>query len=146
MLNQKNVLHLFQTNVPTPSLGGVWCNTILFTPTFHWFCCEPLFFLKIPLDYLPVSVPKPYSFYHHCYVIQLKFRDCNSSRSSFIVENSFSILGFLFQINFQIALPTSMKSWVGILMVIAWIHRFPWANGHFYNINPDKQGRSVIFW
>jgi hypothetical protein len=46
-------------------------------------------FNSIPLIFLPVSVPIPCSFYHNCSEVQLEVRDGDSSRGSFIVENSF---------------------------------------------------------
>jgi hypothetical protein len=46
-------------------------------------------FNAIPLTFLPVSLSIPFNFYHYCSVIQLKFRDGDSPRSSFIVENNF---------------------------------------------------------
>jgi hypothetical protein len=50
----------------------------------------------------------------------VEVRDGDSSRSSFIVENSFCYPGFLlFQMSLQIALSISLKNWVGILMRIA---------------------------
>jgi hypothetical protein len=45
---------------------------------------------SIPLIFLPVIVPVPCSFHHYCSVVQLEVRDGDSSKSSFIVENSFS--------------------------------------------------------
>jgi len=48
-------------------------------------------FNSIPLVYLPVSVPIPYSFYHYCSVILLEIRDGDSPRSPFIVEDSLKI-------------------------------------------------------
>jgi hypothetical protein len=44
-------------------------------------------FNSILLIFLPVSVPIPLNFY--CSIIQLKVRDGDHPRSSFIVENSF---------------------------------------------------------
>jgi hypothetical protein len=46
-------------------------------------------FNSIPFIYLLVSVLIPCSFYHYCFVIQLEVREGHSTRSSFIVENSF---------------------------------------------------------
>jgi hypothetical protein len=51
-------------------------------------------FLSIPLIYLTVTVPVPCCFYHNCSVVQLKVRDGDSPRSSFIIENSFCYPGF----------------------------------------------------
>jgi hypothetical protein len=46
-------------------------------------------FNSIPLIYLSVPVPVPCSFYHSCSVEQLEVRYGDSTRGSFIVENSF---------------------------------------------------------
>ena len=78
-------------------------------------------FISIPLSYMLVSIQMPYSFYHCFSVIQLKVKDGDSPRSSFIVENSFQCpeLFLLFQSNLRLALSNSMKNWFGILMRIA---------------------------
>ena len=73
------------------------------------------FFNPIPLVYMPVSVPIPCSFFffnYNCSVIQLEVRECGSTRSSFIVENSFRYPRFFlsFQMNLQIALSNSVKN------------------------------------
>jgi hypothetical protein len=46
-------------------------------------------FSTVPLIYLPVSVPMPFRFCQNCSVIKLQGRDSDSTRTSFIVENSF---------------------------------------------------------
>jgi hypothetical protein len=46
-------------------------------------------FNSIPLIYLSVIVPVPCSFYHNSSVVQLNVRHSDSTRGSFIVENSF---------------------------------------------------------
>jgi len=51
-------------------------------------------FNSITLFDLPISVSIPYSFYHYCSVILLEVRDGDSSRSSLIIEESFSYPGF----------------------------------------------------
>jgi hypothetical protein len=77
-------------------------------------------FNSISLVYLSVTVPVPCSFYHNCSVLQLEVRNGDSTKGSFIVENSFGILGFLlFQMNLKIALSNSVKNRFGILMEIA---------------------------
>jgi hypothetical protein len=48
---------------------------------FYFWVCN-----SIPLINLSVSVLIPCSFYHYCSVVQLKIRDGDSPRSSFIVE------------------------------------------------------------
>jgi hypothetical protein len=77
-------------------------------------------FKSIPLIYLFVAVPVPCTFYHNCSVIQLEGRHGDSTRGSFIVENSFfPILGFLlFQMDLKIDPSNSVKNLVGILMEI----------------------------
>ena len=53
---------------------------------------------------LSASIPVPCGFYHYCSVVQLEFRDGDSSRGSFIVQDCFSCPGlfalicFLFSI------------------------------------------------
>jgi hypothetical protein len=54
---------------------GVW---------FHFWV-----FNSIPLIYLSVIVPVPFSFYHNFFVLQLEVWHGDSTRGSFIVENSF---------------------------------------------------------
>jgi hypothetical protein len=44
---------------------------------------------SIPLIYLSVIVHVPCSFYHNCFIVQLNIRHADSTRGSFIVENSF---------------------------------------------------------
>ena len=46
-------------------------------------------FYSIPLIYPAFAVPVPCSFYHNCSVIQLEVRHSDSTRGSFIVENTF---------------------------------------------------------
>jgi hypothetical protein len=45
-------------------------------------------FNSIPLIYQSVAVPVPCSFYQNCSVVQLEVRHGDSTRGSFIVENS----------------------------------------------------------
>jgi hypothetical protein len=52
-------------------------------------------FNSVPLIYLPVSGPEPYSVYHYCSVVQLEARCGNSPRISLIVEHCFCYHGFL---------------------------------------------------
>jgi hypothetical protein len=54
---------------------GVWVHLWVFNST--------------PLIYLSVTVPVPCSFYHNCSVVQFNVRQGDSTRGSFIVENSF---------------------------------------------------------
>jgi hypothetical protein len=58
-------------------------------------------FNSIPFIYLPVIVPIPFSFYRYYSVVQLEVRESDSTRGSFIVENGFSILGFLIPDEFE---------------------------------------------
>ena len=51
-------------------------------------------FNSIPLIYLSVIVPVPYNFYHNGSVVQLEVRHGDSTRGSFIVENSFCYPSF----------------------------------------------------
>jgi len=67
---------------------GMWINFLI---------CN-----SIPLIVMSVSAPTPYSFYHHFSVIQLEARDGDSTRSSFIVENSF-YLSWVFVISNEFA-------------------------------------------
>jgi hypothetical protein len=69
----------------------------------HWMVLAPFFtdkvticvwvhfwvFNSIPIIFLPVSLSISCSVYHYFSVIQLEVREDDSSRSSFIVENSF---------------------------------------------------------
>ena len=67
-------------------------------------------FNSIPLIYLFVTIPVC-SFYHNCSVVELEIRAGDSTRGTFIAENSFTILGFLlFQMNLQIALSNLLKN------------------------------------
>jgi len=90
-------------------LHSSWTSTIswkcyLFSNGCFWLLCQISMtigvwvhlwvFNSIPLVYLSVSVPIPCSFYHYCSVILLEFRDSESPRSLFIVENSFSYAEF----------------------------------------------------
>ena len=69
------------------------------------------FFNSVPLVYLSVAVPVPCSFYHNCSVVQLEVRDGDSSRRSFILENSCCYPRvLLFQMNLEIALSNSVKN------------------------------------
>ena len=79
-------------------------------------------FNSVPLNYLPVSVSIPCTFYHDCSVIQLEVRDSDSPRISFIIENSFHypvLFCFTFFVIPDEFANCSMKNSVGILMGIA---------------------------
>jgi hypothetical protein len=74
-------------------------------------CVHFWVFNSIPLIYLSVAVPVPYSFDQNCSVIQLNIRHGDSIRGSFIVENSFCYPMFFFsQKNLQIAFSYSVKN------------------------------------
>jgi hypothetical protein len=69
-------------------------------------------FNAISLIFPPVFVPIPHRFYHNCSVVQLEVRNGDSTRGSFIVENSFHYPGFFVNLNeFANALSNSMKNW-----------------------------------
>ena len=68
-------------------------------------------FNSIPLTYLFVIVPIPCRFDHNSSVEQLEFRDGDSAKSSFTIENSFHCPGlFVFQMNLKIALSSYMQN------------------------------------
>jgi hypothetical protein len=73
---------------------------------------------------LPVchSTSTIFFFYHNCSVVQLEVRDSDSTRSSFIVENSFCYLMFflLVQMNLQIALCHSGTKYVETTVGFLW--------------------------
>jgi hypothetical protein len=54
-----------------------------------------LVFNSVPVIYLSVSIPIQCSCHHNRSVVQLKVRDFDTPRSSFIVENSF-LLSWVF--------------------------------------------------
>jgi hypothetical protein len=77
-------------------LTASWASTICWKCClfFHRMVLVPLskinsVFNSIPLIYLPVTVPVPWSFYYNCSVLQLEVRDVDSTRISFINENRF---------------------------------------------------------
>ena len=74
---------------------------------FHWSSC--LFF-----------VPIPGCFHYYSSVVAFEVRDCDASRSSFIVQDCLAILGFLlFHMKLSTVLLRSLKNFAGILMGIA---------------------------
>ena len=68
----------------------------------------------IPFIHLSVSIPIPCGFYYCSSVAELETRENDTSRISFIVQNSFSYLGFLFfHKKLNIVLSSSVKNCVG---------------------------------
>jgi hypothetical protein len=66
---------------------------------------------SIPLINVSVSAPILCSFYHYCSVVQLEVRNCDSSQSSFIVQDYLDYPGFvLFHMKFRVALSRSITS------------------------------------
>lgn len=47
-----------------------------------------------PLITLSVLMPISCGFYNYCFVVHLEFRDGDTSRSSFTIQNYFCFLGF----------------------------------------------------
>jgi hypothetical protein len=83
---------------------------------WFYFCV----FDSIPLINVSVSVPICCSLYHYCSVVKLEVRDVDSPTVLLLLRSIFTILGFWpFQMNLRIALPLSLKNYVGILMGIA---------------------------
>ena len=89
------------------------------------FLCQKLgvhrwVFNLIPLVNLSIFMPVPSCFHYCSSVIELDVRDGDASASSFIIQDCFGYLGFLFfHMKMSIALLRCMKNCVGILMVIA---------------------------
>jgi hypothetical protein len=74
------------------------------------------------------SIPILCNFYYYCSVLQLKVRNDDTSRSSFILQDCFSYAGFFvfvffsvfyFHMKLRIVLPRYIKNCIGILMGIA---------------------------
>jgi hypothetical protein len=77
-------------------------------------------FNSIPLMYLSATVTVPCSFYHYCSEYSLRSDMVIPQEVLLLMRIVFAILVFLlFQMNLQIALSSSVKNWVGILMGIA---------------------------
>jgi hypothetical protein len=95
-------------------------------------------FNSIPLIYLSVTVPLPCSFYHNCSVVQLNVSNGDSTRPSFIAENSFYYpMFFIFPDEFANCLLylNEELSWNFDEDCIESVDCF-WQESHFYYINP----------
>jgi hypothetical protein len=69
------------------------------------------FFNSISLIYLSSTVSVSCNFYHNCSLVLLEVKDGDSTRGSFIMENSFcSTRFFVIQMNLQIAFSNSVKN------------------------------------
>jgi hypothetical protein len=101
---------------------GVWVHSWVFS--------------SIPLIYMSVAVPVPWSFYHNCSVVQPEVRHGDSTRGSLLLRIVFVILSFLlFQMNLQIGLSNSVKYWLSWSFdgdCIESVDCF-WQDSHFYN-------------
>ena len=128
-LNQHDLMKMlfpldgFNSFVKDQVIIGVWVHFWVFN--------------SIPLIYLPVTVPIPCSFYHHCSIVLLEVWDTDSPRSSFIVKNSLSYPGFFvitgeFE-NWSFSLFDDI-SWNFNGDIIACVYCFC-QDGHFYYIN-----------
>jgi hypothetical protein len=95
-------------------------------------------FNSIPLIYMSVFVPVPCSFYHNCSVVQPWVRHGDSTRGSFIFENSFCYPRF-FLIPDELAnCPFYLGeelSWNFDGDCIEFVDCF-WQDSHFYYIYP----------
>jgi hypothetical protein len=101
-----NPLDAFLTFTKDQVTIGVW--------VYFWV------FHSVPLIFLPVIVTIPCRFYHYSSVVQLEVRDGDSTRCSFIVENTLHYYRVSVVPNeFVTAFSTSMKSCLGILIGIA---------------------------
>jgi hypothetical protein len=88
-------------------------------------CVHFWVFSSIPLFYMSVTIPVPCTFYHSCSVVQLEVRDGDSTRGSFIAENSFAFLVLLsFQIKLQITLLTLWRFELGFWWGLHWLCRW----------------------
>jgi hypothetical protein len=95
-------------------------------------------FNSIPLFDLSVTVPVLCSFYHNCSAVQLNVRHGDSTRGSFIAENSFWYPRFVIFpdefSNFTFYLSAEL-SWNFDGDCIESVDCF-WQDSHFYYINP----------
>ena len=77
-------------------------------------------FNSVALVLLSVFMPIPSSFQYFSSVVEFEVRDCDASRSSFIVQDCFGYPGFwLFHIKLSIILSPTSKNFAGVLMGIA---------------------------
>ena len=69
---------------------------------------------------LSVFMPIPNCFQYCSSVVEFEVRDCDASKSSFIVQDCFGYPGFwLFHIKLSIILSPTSKNFAGVLMGIA---------------------------
>ena len=74
----------------------------------------------VPLVLLFVFMPIPGCFQYYSSVVEFEARDCDASRSSFIVQDCFGYPGFLiFPMMLSTILSSSVKNFAGILVCIA---------------------------
>ena len=74
----------------------------------------------VPLVLLSVLMPIPGCFQYCSSVVEFDVRDCDASRSSFIVQYCFGYPGILlFLMKLSMVLSRSVKNFSGILMGIA---------------------------
>jgi hypothetical protein len=95
-------------------------------------------FNSIPLVYLSFAISVPYSFYHNCSVVQLEVGDGDSTRGSFIIENTFCYPSFFL-------IPNEFENCAFELYEeLSWNFDgdciesvdFFWKDSHFYYIDP----------
>ena len=102
-------------------------NAFFFSTVYFWLLCQRsndhrCVGLFLGLQFYSIDLPACFCtnklfFYHYCSLIQLKVSDGDSP---IIVRTAFGILDFLcFHMKLRIALSTSVKNCVGILMGIA---------------------------
>jgi hypothetical protein len=104
------------------------------------------FFNSIPLIYLLVTIPIPCSFYHNCFIVQLKVRDVDSTRSSFIVRIVFPILGFCYsrwicKLLFLTLRKVELEFYGDCIESVGCFQQ----DGHFYNISSANPWAWKIF-
>ena len=93
-------------------------------------------------------------FYYYCFVVQLKIREGNISRSYFIVQDCFSYLEvfcfcFFFHVKLRLILSRSVKNCVGILMGVAINLRIPFDKMDiftFLNLTVYEHGEFSIWY
>ena len=77
-------------------------------------------FYLVPLVLLSVLMPISGCFQYCSSVVEFEVRDCDASRSSFIMQDCFGYPGFLlFHMKLSTVLSRSVKNFAGILIDIA---------------------------